>query len=44
MTLFRSMPKKSNENFKEKYPYVLVDTLVSMRVTDILIKNSCFLM
>ena len=36
------MPQKGNHDFKEKYPYVRVGTLVAMRITDILIKDSCF--
>ena len=32
------MPQKSNHDFKEKYPYVRVDTLVSLRITNILTK------
>ena len=32
------MPKKSKNDLKEKYPDVLVDTLVSMHITDILTK------
>ena len=39
---FQSMPQKSNHEFKEKYPYDRVETFVSMRITDILTKNSCF--
>ena len=36
----------SNHDLKEKYPYVLVDRLVSMRIAydaDILTQNSCVL-
>ena len=39
---FKSMPRKGNYDFKEKYPYIHVDTLESMRFTDLLIKNSWF--
>ena len=39
----KSMPQKSNHDFKEKYPYVRPSTLVRMRSTDILTKDSCFL-
>ena len=42
MTPFKSKPRKSNHYFKIKYPYVCVGTLVSMRITDIMTKNSCF--
>ena len=35
-------PKKSNHDFKEKYPYVWVGTLEPMRIKDILTKNHFF--
>ena len=38
------MPQKSlNQDFKEKYSYVHVGTLVSICVKDIFSKNCCFL-
>ena len=40
MTLSKSMPKKSNHDFNEKYLYVRVGTLVSMHITDILIETA----
>ena len=46
MTPSKSMPKKSNYSFMEKYPYVRVLTLVSMHITDILtpvfLMRQCF--
>ena len=36
------MPKKSNHDFKEKYPYVRVGALVSMRITDIFCHGAAF--
>ena len=36
------MPKKSNHDFKEKYPYVRMGTLVSMYIKDILTKTTFF--
>ena len=37
------MPQKSDNDFKGKYPYVRVGTLVSMHITDILFqgRNVC---
>ena len=39
MTPSQSMPQKSDTDFKRKHPYVLVGTLVAMRIEDI---KSCF--
>ena len=45
MTPSKSIPPKSNNDFKEKYPNVRVGTLlVSMRITGILNNNSFFAM
>ena len=35
----KSMLQKSNHDFKEKYPYVYVGTIVSMRIIDSLTKT-----
>ena len=35
------MLPESDYDFKEKYPYIRVDTLVSVHITSILIKESC---
>ena len=40
---YKWLLQKSNHDLYEKYPYVRVGTLVSMRTTDILTKNSCCL-
>ena len=37
------MPQKSYHDFKEKYTYVHVGKVVSIPITDIFTKNSCFL-
>ena len=42
LTASKSMPQKNNHDFKGKYPYVRVGTLVSMRIKDILNKNTLF--
>ena len=34
---------KGNHDFMEKYPYIRVGTLISLRITDILTKNSWLL-
>ena len=36
------MPQKNYNDFKEKYPYDHMGTLVSMYITDTSIKNSFF--
>ena len=36
----KSMPRKDSHDFNETYPYFGVGTFVSMRITDILAKNS----
>ena len=38
----KSMPQRSNQNFRDKYPYVCVGTLISMRIRDILTKKHNF--
>ena len=44
LTPSKSMPQKSNHDFKEKYPYIRVGTLEPLRIKAILTqKNSCFL-
>ena len=40
MTPSKSMPLENNHDFKEKYPYVCMGTLVSIRFADILTKNN----
>ena len=42
MTPSKSMPQKNGNDFEEKYPYVSVVTLVSMRITDIITKLAAF--
>ena len=43
MSHFKSMPQKSNHDFKEKYSYVRMGILVPARIKEILNKNSCLL-
>ena len=38
------MPQKRNRDFNERYPYVRFGKLVSMRITDVLTKNSAFVL
>ena len=42
MTPSKSMYQKGNNDFKGKYPYVRMDTLVSMHIIDILIVVTYF--
>ena len=39
MTPSKSMPQRSNHDFEDEYHYDCVGTLVSMHITDILIKT-----
>ena len=39
---FKSMPQKSNHDFKEKHTNVRVGTLISIRITDIIGKTAVF--
>ena len=38
----KSTPQTSNNDFKEKYPYVRVGTLKPIRIKDILTKTDVF--
>ena len=42
LTPAKSMPKKNNYDYKEKYPYIPVGTFEPMRIESILTKNCCF--
>ena len=42
MTPSKSMPQTSNQDFKEKYPYIQAGTIEPIRIKDILIKKSWF--
>ena len=39
MMLSKSTPQRSNNNFKEKYPYIRAGALETMRIKDVLTKN-----